>query len=262
MDLVTEIRKIPVVTRCICLSFFVVSMAVFMNLFAPVHYHFQLVFYKFQIWRLYTSFFVGTRNIGYIFEMAMLYRAANEIESGPYSRKSADLAWQLFVACALIIVTSIPVQPGYGLFFRPLLHCLVYLSSALAPVGSTTSLYGLITIPVAYWPYVMLLFELLTGGPYLVAMCLPGTLVGHLWWWGVWGSDVGGRGGVLVELSRAPVWLAEYMGDTQPPPGAGPGAGRGANAGGGVTVIPPRHVQNQQATGGTYNWGSGNRLGN
>lgn len=114
----------------------------------------------------------------------------------------------------------------------------------------------------------MLGFELLMGGPGAVAACLPGTLIGHVWWWGVWGSALGGRGGVLADFARAPQWLASYLRDAPVAPGAGPGAGRGANQGGGVHVIAPRQFASTSGTtargggGGGYNWGSGQRLGN
>lgn len=39
---------------------------------------------------------------------------------------------------------------------RPLLHCLTYLSSSLAPPGAQTSLFGVVTLPVQYFPYALL----------------------------------------------------------------------------------------------------------
>jgi Derlin-2/3 len=113
-----------------------------------------------------------------------------------------------------------------------------------------------------YMPYIMLLMELLTRGPGSVARSLCGSLTGHIWWMGVWGTQTGGNGGVLEEFARAPQWLQAYFRDTPRAAAGGPGAGRGAiNRGGGVQVIPPRQAQPAAATGG-YNWGSGQRLGN
>lgn len=154
------------------------------------------------------------------------------------------------------------------IFGRPLLLCLTYLSSALAPLGAQTSLMGLVTFPVSYLPYVMIGMDLLMGGPGAAAQSVAGAVVGHFWWWGIWGGTIGGRGGTLEAYGRAPGWMRTLVGETGPPPpvGGGPGAGAGANAGvgGGVHVIPPRRTAT--TGGGTsaargYNWGSGQRLG-
>ncbi|KAJ7676470.1 Derlin [Mycena rosella] len=164
-DLLAEIRKIPPVTRVLCLSSVGVSLSTMMGLVSPyrVVYTYGLVFEQLQVWRLYTSFFLGSGGINYVFELAMLYRQTDQLEAGPYARKSADLAWQLFAASGLIIITSLPV--GSVVFFRPLLLCLAYLSSALAPVGAQTSIMGLVQLPAVYTPYIMLLMDLLLAAP-------------------------------------------------------------------------------------------------
>ncbi|KAJ7884006.1 hypothetical protein B0H13DRAFT_2343858 [Mycena leptocephala] len=59
-----------------------------------------------QIWRLYTSFFLANGGITFIFELVILDRMMDQLESGPhgpYARRSADLAWQLFVANILVL---------------------------------------------------------------------------------------------------------------------------------------------------------------
>ncbi|KAJ7746483.1 Der1-like family-domain-containing protein [Mycena maculata] len=271
-DIVAEIRKIPPVTRFLIVSSLSVSLPVMMNVVSAykVIYTHKLVFEQLQVWRLYSSFFLGSGGITYIFVRVLLLavRMGSQLEStdGPYFKKSADLAWQLFASCVAIIITSIPVQPY--IFFRPLLLCLAYVSSALAPVGAQTSIMGLVTLPVTYTPYIMLGFELLNAGPQGVARMLPGAVVGHLWWWGVWGGAVGGAGGVLQEWSIAPRWLRDWFDEGDAPrPGARGAAGTtGANSGGGVHVVPPRRPLNAPAaapaasTSG-YQWGSGQKLG-
>ncbi|KAG6825971.1 hypothetical protein H0H93_016925, partial [Arthromyces matolae] len=127
----------------------------------------------------------------------MLYysRNSSQLESGPYSRRSADLAYQLLFACGSIIATTAPIKGM--IFFHPLLVCLTYLSSSLAPLGAQTSLMGLITFPVKYLPFTIIGMDLLMGGPAYAAQAVAGAVVGHFWWWGVWGTQPGARGGVL-----------------------------------------------------------------
>jgi len=273
-DFVTELRKIPPVTRFLCFSFVGISLSHLIGLVSIYNlvYTYSLAFEKFQIWRLYTSFFLLSKEIGYIFDLVMLYRTMDQLESGPgpYARRSADLAWQLFVACAGIIITSIPVNGM--IFLRPFLLCIAYLQSALAPVGAMTSIFGLVQLPIKYLPYIILLITLLVYGPGGVAMSLPGAIVGHLWWWGVWGSEVGGPGGILQPWSGGPRWLREWMGEGNAPPPAAraPDGSTGANLGTGVRVIPPRRQAEASAdpagtgagTSTGYDWGrGGHRLG-
>ncbi|KAJ7034548.1 Der1-like family-domain-containing protein [Mycena alexandri] len=275
-DFAAEIRKIPPVTRVVCLSSLGVSLGVMGGLVSAykVIYTYQLAFERLEIWRLYTSFFLGSSGINYIFEFFTLYRTMDQLESGPYARKSADLAWQLFAASVAIMLTSLPV--GSAVFFRPFLLCVAYLGSSLAPVGSMTSIMGLVQLPIKYLPYIMLGMDLIMGGPGAVAVALPGAVVGHLWWWGIWGPEVGGAGGILSEWGAAPRWLREWM---QQPVAAPPGARRadgttGANAGSGVHIIPPRRplvtssapqagasAPTTASTGSGYNWGGGHKLG-
>ncbi|KAK7439786.1 hypothetical protein VKT23_017360 [Stygiomarasmius scandens] len=279
-SIIAEIKKIPPVTRFMCISLVGLTLSTMLSLVSPYNYVYysKLVMYRFQIWRLWSSFFLSGGGITFIFNLLFLYRNANELETSHYMRKSADLCWQLIFVALSIIVISFPLNPPPVTFLSPFLLSLIYLTSSLAPVGAQANLFGLITFPVKYYPYVILAMDFLLGGPRAAAEAIPGAIVGHIWWWGVWGSELGGSrwegegmrgasrgsGGILEEVARAPRWLSRWFNDTARVPGAGPGAGRGANQGGGVHVVPPRRfvneTQEQRGSGG-YNWGSGRRLG-
>jgi len=262
-----EVRKIPPVTRFLCGSTLAVTVPLLMKIANgyKLIYTYDLVFRKMQLWRLYTSFFMGSSGINFLFDMIMLYRAADQLENGSYLRRSADFAYQLLFASGSIIVATSPLQSM--IFFRPLLMCLVYLSSNLAPLGAQTSFMGLITFPVKYLPYTIIGMDLLMGGPGYAAQSIAGAAVGHLWWWGVWGSEPGSRGGLLSPYGVAPSWFRNLVGEgTSPPPPAGQAA---ANVGGPVQVIPPRRTlvndggssNGSASTSSGYNWGVGRTLG-
>jgi len=174
----------------------------------------------------------------------MLYRTTNELEL-KYGGRSADFAWQTILAAIAIIAFNLPLQSA--VHARPLLVALTYLSSRLALPGTQSSLMGLLTFPVIYYPYALIAMDLVMGGPGAAASSLTGILVGHLWWWGVWESRA------LQNYAQAPLWLKGFVandaGPTVPP-------------GSGVHVIPPRARRQQQGGNGSgYNWGSGHRLG-
>ncbi|KAG5715020.1 hypothetical protein E4T56_gene10368 [Termitomyces sp. T112] len=78
------------------------------------------------------------------------------------------------------------------------------------------------------------------GGPRYAAQAVAGAVVGHFWWWGVWGSQLGSRGGVLHRYATAPAWLRNLVGEGNiPPPPPGEAS---ANSGGGIHIVPPRRT--------------------
>lgn len=120
-----------------------------------------------------------------------------------------------------------------------------YVSGQLSPPGTQTSLWGIISFPVRYFPYVLVAIDFIVGGKEAALSAMTGILVGHLWWWGVWESRA------LREIGAAPSWLRSLI-ETPPPPGPAP------STVGGTSSRPRR--PGAQTTG--YNWGSGQRLGN
>jgi len=252
------------VTRFLCASSLGITLPVMLNLLSPFKVVFlsSLVLRRWEIWRIYTSFFYGGSGLQYIFDFVMLYRNSDQLESRTYLRRSADYAWQLLLASAAILALNVPISSR--LHTRPLLLCLTYLSAALAPPGTQTSLMGLISFPVVYLPYVMIGLDLLMAGPGAVPPGVSGVVVGHLWWWGVWGGSIAGTPGVLEHYARAPQWMKRLIGEEGV---TAPGNAAGAGAMGGVHVIPPRRMVSTRGGSGTdttasgYRWGSGNRLG-
>ncbi|KAF8122572.1 Der1-like family-domain-containing protein [Boletus edulis] len=254
-DIVAEINKIPPVTRFLVLSSLGVTIPAIVG-FVSMH---KLVFItplitkKWEVWRAYTSLFFGTTGLGYLFHLIMLYRNSNSLETTHYERRSSDYAWQLFLASLGVIALNRPF--GSVVHDHAFLNCLTYLMCALAPPGAQTSVMGLITIPVKYFPYALLAIDVLNGR---ASESLSGMIVGHLWWWFVWGAGTGAGGveqGRFAGLALAPRWLRGLFGEHE-------GERRATNRGG-YQVHAPRQ-RAEQAAGGRatgYSWGSGQRLG-
>lgn len=133
---------------------------------------------------------------------------------------------------------------------RPFLIALTYLSSNLALPGTQSSIFGLITVPVIYYPYLLVAMDFITDGPRAAAAGVVGLMVGHGWWWGIFGGQ--GRRGSLESWGRAPAWV-KYLVNDRPEAPLAPS----------VNVIAPR-ARAEAASGATtgHQWGSGQRLGN
>ena len=140
---------------------------------------------------------------------------------------------------------------------------MIYLQSTLAPPGAMTSIMGLVTVPVKYFPYILIAMDLLMGGPKFAAQSVAGAAVGHLWWWSVWGGNLGSEG-IWAPYASAPQWMRNLIGERnagRPPTAGGSAAGL---ARGGIHVTAPRRPATAGGSSTTtgYSWGSGQRLGN
>ncbi|KAH7918463.1 DER1-domain-containing protein [Leucogyrophana mollusca] len=264
-DIAAELRKIPPVTRFLLFSSAGVTLPAILGIVSPYRLFFasRLAFGNLEVWRLFTSFFISSMDINYVFELAMLYRNANGLELQFYERRSSDFCWQLVLASIPIVLLNRPLESLSH--FRSLLHALTYLSCALAPPGALTSIFGLVSIPTAYYPYAFLGLDLLMGGRGAAVRGVAGMVVGHLWWWLVWGGGLGGGSGgvggretgVLGEVGRAPGWLRTWFGERA-------GEFVGSRGAGGVQAFAPRPRAGEGSGAGAatgYRWGSGQRLG-
>ncbi|TBU45129.1 DER1-domain-containing protein [Dichomitus squalens] len=245
MSLVEELRKIPPVTRFLCGSLISVTVPMILQVVSPYKLLFvrEYVTKRYEIWRAFTTFFIGGTGLNFIFDIAMFYRNSDELESKHFAGRSADYAWQVFLASLSILGFNLPLRTF--VHTRALLIALTYVSSMLAPPGSQTTFWGLITLPVRYLPYVFVAMDFLMGGPQAAAVSISGAVVGHLWWWGVWDT------GVLRNLAAAPRFVRALMGEDSD--------GRPRPLGGGVHVVPPRRDGPVRQAG--RGWGSGQRLG-
>jgi len=247
-----EIRKIPPVTRTLVASTIAVSFPVILQIVSPykILFVWQLV-KKGQLWRIPSSFFFGGSGFAFIFDLMMLYRGSDALESIWYSRRSADYAWQLFLASTAILGLNIPL--GTFVHYRALLTCITYLTSRLNP-DAPVSILGLLTVKAMYFPAALLAMDLIQAGPQATIVSLTGVLVGHLWYMLEWqergpSRPGGGRGAVL---GRAPGWLARLLGrEVEPATGDRRPYGSAFN---------PRGTTAASASGG-HSWGRGNVLG-
>jgi Derlin-2/3 len=252
-ELTREIKKIPPVTRFLCGGSLALTLPVMLKILQPqsIIYWWPLV-KNLEIWRIPTSFLFGSTGLNYIFDLVMLYRNSDALETGPFHRASQNYAWQLFIACAAILIVDTPLRAFSHL--RPLLVCITYLTSALAPPNTQTNFFGLITFPVKYMPHVMVFMDFLMLGPLAAAQSLGGAIVGHVWWWGVFGRMGGGRTGLLAPYGVAPSWVKNFVSSG----GSGITSGYEAQP---AETPSARTTATRQNTAGTYQWGSGQRLG-
>ncbi|KAF8600600.1 DER1-domain-containing protein [Ceratobasidium sp. AG-I] len=290
-DILAELRKIPPVTRFMVASSVAVSLPVMTHILSGylVVYTPKYVFGQGQIWRIWTSWFLGPSGLPFIFDMLMLYRSSNELEEALFGGHSADYAWHLIVSAVAIMGLNIPLRTL--VFFRPLLHLLVYRAARAQP-DAQVSLFGLISVKNLYFPFVMLLMDLISGGPPALVQSLTGVLTSHAWFMlfpepgllrsapsapsapgvrtfggtSTYTLSGGGRtqsaglvGGAAGwrKYAVAPGWVRWLVGGMHEAP-----AGGSEHRSWGTSIVPPKQGGSASgSSGGGYKWGSGQKLG-
>jgi len=251
-----EIRKIPPVTRTLLGGTLAITVPIMLELLSPYKILFAWHLVKGgEVWRIPSSFFFGGMGFPFIFDMMMLYRNSDNLESSWYPRRSADYAYQLLLASIGLLGLNIPLHTS--VHFRPLLCCITYLSSRLNP-DAPVSIFGLLTIKALYFPFALVGMDLISGGPGAAMISLTGVIIGHLWYileWQERGAGRPGRGEGAV-VGRAPQWLKRMIGQGTEDPGGQPVDRRPYG-----TAFVPRGASSLAAEATRHAWGGGHRLG-
>jgi len=263
----TEIRKIPPVTRTLLAATLAVSGSVILQLVSPYKVLFVWKFVKQgQIWRIPTSFFLGGSGIAFLIDVVMLFRNSDALETIWYKRRSADYAWQLLLVSGVILALNIPLETF--IHYRALLMSLTYLTSRLNP-EAPMSIFGLITIKALYFPFALLGMDVLMGGPAAAIVSLTGIVAGHVWYMFEWVENGPSRpgNGTGAVVGQPPMWFSRWIGNGEDPAPSGSGGSTGSGSGRrpdprpyGAAFAPPR-VNEPRASASGYSWGRGNRLG-
>ncbi|XP_065848635.1 derlin-1 [Euphorbia lathyris] len=175
-------QSLPPISKAygtLCLLFTVVYQ---LGILEPVHVAliYKLVFYRFQVWRLFTNFFfLGKFSINFGIRLLMIARYGVQLEKGPFDRRTADFMWMMiFGAFSMLLLSAIPIfwTPFLGV---SLVFMILYVWSREFP-NAQINLYGLVTLKAFYLPWAMLALDVIFGSPLMPD--LLGILAGHLYY--------------------------------------------------------------------------------
>uniref|UniRef100_A0A5B6YV94 Derlin n=1 Tax=Davidia involucrata TaxID=16924 RepID=A0A5B6YV94_DAVIN len=166
---------------------------------------YQLVFSRFQVWRLITNFFfLGKFSINFGIRLLMIARYGVQLESGPFQRRTADFLWMMiFGAASLLVLSAIPFlwSPFLGI---SLVFMLLYVWSREFP-NANINIYGLVTLKAFYLPWAMLALDVIFGSPFLPD--LLGIIAGHLYYFLTVLHPLAGGKNIL----RTPMWVHKLV---------------------------------------------------
>ncbi|BGP16739.1 hypothetical protein JCM10213_009156 [Rhodosporidiobolus nylandii] len=287
-----EIRKIPPFTRYTVVGVVGATLPCLLHLVSPYSLAFipHRIAANWEIQRLVTPFLYGGGGLPLVFNLIMLYRSLNELETGHFGGRLAEMTWAFVLVCGGIIGLNTPLRTPF--LFNPFLMAITHLWAQASPTNRV-SLYGILTLPAVYFPFALLGMDLLNGGPMAVVTSATGIVAAHAYYFlsVILPRQNGGRQNPTVaSLLNPPAFLIGQLGNgaAAPPSHAsgfrsfGGGQRLGGSSGGsrlgglfgggsGESSAPTASAGSGRAgssgvrqageQSGGHSWGRGNRLG-
>ncbi|KAI0989890.1 hypothetical protein GJ496_006548 [Pomphorhynchus laevis] len=173
-------QSIPIVTRLYTTFCVLTSIALQLDLVSPFQLYFNpdLVFRRFQIWRLVTCFFYfGKFGLNFILNLVFTYRYCRSLEEVSFHNRPADFIVLFAFGWTLMILISLFTDVIFmGSSFTIMLVYVWSRRNAMTRIN----IFGLITLSAPYLPWFLLGFQVLTGRPF--ALDLIGIAVGHTYY--------------------------------------------------------------------------------
>eukprot|EP00494_Astrolonche_serrata_P026969 UN27232 len=144
-----------------------------------IYLDFNLVFKKFEIWRLVTKlFFFGKFSFKFVFQMYILASYTSMLENGRFrtNRGTAELFhMMIFGAFCMCIISYL--MGGLPFLGRPLIFMNLYVWSRTEPIRDV-NFWGF-TLKAWHLPFVLVVIGMLMGGNPMNDII--GIMVGHLY---------------------------------------------------------------------------------
>ncbi|XP_028280591.1 derlin-1 [Parambassis ranga] len=200
----------------------------------------ELVFTRFQIWRLVTATFYFPTGFKYLVNLYFLYHYSTRLETGVFDGKPADYIFMLLFNWICIAITGLLMN--MQLLLIPMVMSVLYVWAQFNKDMVVSFWFGT-QFKAYYLPWVILVFNFIIGGSLVDE--LTGNLVGHLYFFLMfkYPIDLGGRA-----FLTTPEILYRFFPSR-----------RGGVSGFGVP--PARRPVAPEQERGRHNWGQGFRLG-
>ncbi|XP_040459835.1 derlin-3 isoform X2 [Falco naumanni] len=203
-----EYLGMPAVTRAYTTACVLTTAAV-LEFITPFQLYFNpdLIFRKFQIWRLITNFlFFGPLGFSFFFNMIFLYRYCRMLEEGSFRGRTADFVFMFLFGGFLMTLFGLFAS----LFFlgQAFTIMLVYVWSRRNPY-IRMNFFGLLNFQAPFLPWVLMGFSLLLGNSIIID--LLGIAVGHIYYFleDVFPNQPGGK---KLLLTPGFLWMWSHAG--------------------------------------------------
>lgn len=146
---------------------------------AWLYLDFDLVFKKFQLWRLFTCFiFFGKFSLPFIFSMFLLTKSMQNLEAGYYTGNAGAAEMTFLMASgAAVMLTFAYFWDGLFFLGMSMVFMVLYVWSRKDPYRQVT-IWGF-ALPAWQYPFALLLLSMLLGSSPVQGVL--GIVVGHMW---------------------------------------------------------------------------------
>jgi len=174
-------QESPKITKILTITCMVISLMTWFEIITPLYLYFnyELIFKKYQIWRIFTNFFYfGNFSLSLIFHLILFFRNSKYLEKSVFKGNSADYIFFLIVS---IIVLSI-IGPISGIVFlsNSLSFTMTYYWGRKSK-HTFVNFMGIFTMRAPYLPWFYLLFSYLLESDF--KNDLLGMIVGHTYYY-------------------------------------------------------------------------------
>ncbi len=231
-------------------------------------FNWTLIKSNFHFWRLITPFlFAGGFSVNFVMHLFVLYENCKRYEANPFNTgaggTSADFFYMVLLgASVLLVLAYFESSLGLGMIImsEPLLYMIIYVWSRREP-QTIVNIWGF-KFKAMYYPWACTGIRVLFGSS--PTPLLVGIAIGHLFYFLV--EVVPAQHG--YNLIRTPRFCVDFLtwvtGNTQGTPNVYVPPSRAQQPAVGSAEAPGRTTHEglrNRNTGGSYNWGRGNVLG-
>jgi Derlin-2/3 len=171
----------PKVTKILTITCGIISLMTWSELITPLYLYFNydLIFRKFQIWRILTNFFYfGNFSLSLIFHLILFFRNSKYLEKSVFKGNSADYIH--FLLINIIILSLIGPYSGIVFLSNSLSFSMTYYFGRKSK-NTFVNFMGIFTMRAPYLPWFYLLFSYLLESDF--KNDLLGMVVGHIYFY-------------------------------------------------------------------------------
>lgn len=174
-------KNSPKVTQILTITYVGISLLTWFDIISPLYLYlnFNLVFKKFQFWRVITNFlYFGQFGLNFLFHLILISRNSKLLEKKVFRGNSAEYIYFIIVSMAILLIMS----PFIGNMFlaNSFSFAMTYYWGRKSK-NEIVHVFGLITLPAPYLTWLYLILGFLMDSGFKDDLC--GMIAGHIFFY-------------------------------------------------------------------------------
>jgi len=172
-------NSIPLVTRYHLAGGLSATLLFALGMTSPMNWvlNYQLVWSRFQVWRLLTNHLIMGKGFSLLIRLLHLFKYGGELERGTFQENSVEYSFFLFFG--IMIETICGYMMGLSVLSFATIHMIMYVWARNHP-NDQVSLMGVLTLKAPFLPWAFVVLTVIMGGDPILD--LLGIFAGHVYW--------------------------------------------------------------------------------